>query len=85
MPSVRSRTLVRGRGEGEARVTPFELFFDLVFVFAVTQLSHRLLEQLTISGAAETLLLLLAVWLASRTYTTWVANWFDPDQLAVRG
>ena len=83
MPSVRSRTLVRGRGEGEARVTPFELFFDLVFVFAVTQLSHRLLEQLTISGAAETLLLLLAVWLAW-TYTTWVANWFDPDQLAVR-
>ena len=83
MPSVRSRTLVRGRGEGEARVTPFELFFDLVFVFAVTQLSHRLLEQLTISGAAETFLLLLAVWLAW-TYTTWVANWFDPDQLAVR-
>lgn len=81
--SESSRRLLRIRSEGETRVTPFELFFDLVFVFAITQLSHRLLEHLTTRGAAETLLLLLAVWVAW-TYTSWVANWFDPDQLAVR-
>ena len=43
-------------------VTYIELFFDLVFVFAITQLSHRFIEHLTYRGAAETVLLLLAVW-----------------------
>src|SRR3954468_6142884 len=42
-------------------VTPLELFFDLVFVYAVSQLSHHLLEHLTWRGAAETLVLLIAV------------------------
>ncbi len=37
-----------------------ELFFDLVFVLAVTQLSSVLVDDLTITGAAETLFLLLA-------------------------
>ena len=75
--------LLRDRDGGEQRVTPFELFFDLVYVFAVTQLSHRLLEHLTVGGALETLFLLLAVWWAW-VYTTWVTNWFDPDRLPVR-
>lgn len=75
--------LLRTRGEEGARVTFFELFFDLVFVFAITQLSHRLLEHLTVRGAAETLLLLLAVWWAW-VYTSWATNWFDPDHPAVR-
>jgi low temperature requirement protein LtrA len=44
----------RGRGE-EGRATALELFFRLVFVFAVTQLSHALVEHLTWSGAAEAL------------------------------
>jgi low temperature requirement protein LtrA len=42
-------------------VSPLELFFDLVFVFAVSQLSHHLLDHLTWRGAAETLVLLIAV------------------------
>jgi low temperature requirement protein LtrA len=42
-------------------VSPLELFFDLVFVFAVSQLSHHLLEHLSWRGAAETLVLLIAV------------------------
>ncbi|MEU6745405.1 low temperature requirement protein A [Spirillospora sp. NPDC046719] len=79
----RADALLRPRGDGAARVTFFELFFDLVFVFAVTQLSHRLLEHLTARGAAETLLLLLAVWWAWM-YTCWTTNWFDPDHPAVR-
>src|SRR5215203_589185 len=75
--------LLRARNGGEQQVTPFELFFDLVFLFAVTQLSHRLLEHLTMVGTLETLLLLAVVWSAWVT-TTWVTNWFDPDQLPVR-
>jgi low temperature requirement protein LtrA len=77
------RSLLRGRAEGEQQVRPIELFFDLVFVFAVTQLSQRLLGHLTIGGAAQTLLLLLVVWQAWVT-TAWVTNWFNPDQLPVR-
>jgi low temperature requirement protein LtrA len=75
--------LLRARDGGEQPVTPLELFFDLVFVFAVTQLSHRLLDHLTIAGALETLLLLVAVWRAW-VDTTWVTNWFDPDRTPVR-
>ena len=45
-------TLLRGRATHEQeRVTFVELFFDLVFVFAVTQFSHTLLENLTPLGA----------------------------------
>lgn len=65
------------------RVTFVELFFDLVFVFAITQLSHTLLEHFTPLGAAQTLLLLLAVWLVW-VYTCWVTNWLDPERIPVR-
>jgi low temperature requirement protein LtrA len=75
--------MLRTRDGGEQRVRPLELFFDLVYVFAITQLSHLLLDHLTIEGALETLFLLLAVWWAW-VYTTWVVNWFDPDRLPVR-
>ncbi len=67
----------------EQRSTFLELFFDLVFVFAVTQLSHALLNHLTVRGAAQTLFLLLVVWWAW-IYTTWMTNWFDPDSVPVR-
>ena len=60
-----------------------ELFFDLVYVFAVTQLSHTLVQHLTVRGAVETLVLFLAVWWAWN-YTAWATNWIDPDALAVR-
>jgi low temperature requirement protein LtrA len=54
-----------------------------VYVFAVTQLSHLLLAHLDWAGAAETLVLLTAVWWGWN-FTAWFTNWFDPDQLAVR-
>src|SRR5918995_6433577 len=73
---------IRSRGR-EQRATFFELFFDLVYVFAITQISHHLLEHLTWDGAAETAFLLLAVYWAW-SYTTWMANWFDPETVAVR-
>ena len=75
--------LLRAREGADGRVTPLELFFDLVYVFAVTQLSHRLLDHLTVRGALETLMLLLAVW-GVWIYTSWFTNWFDPNRLAVR-
>jgi low temperature requirement protein LtrA len=76
IPYVRS-------GDGERRATYFELFFDLVYVFAATQLSHHLLGDLTWAGAAETAFLLLAVYWAWN-YTTWMTNWFDPEVVPVR-
>jgi low temperature requirement protein LtrA len=79
-----TRSLLRPRGEhAHAAVSPVELFFDLVFVFAVTQLSHSLLEHLTVVGALQTLVLFLAVWWLW-IYTAWFTNWLDPDRTAVR-
>lgn len=78
----RNTSLLRSR-DTHARVTFVELFFDLVFVFAVTQLSHMLLEHLSLGGALQTLFLLLAVWWVWM-YTCWVTNWIDPDKPAVR-
>ncbi len=75
--------LLRDR-RGEQRVGVLELFFDLVYVFAVTQLSHGLLEHLSWSSAVQTLLLTMAVWTAWM-YTTWITNWFDPERIPVMG
>ena len=77
-----TRSLLRSR-EGHARVTYVELFFDLVFVFAVTQLSHSLVEAPDLAGALQTLFLLLAVWWVWM-YTCWFTNWVDPDKPAPR-
>ncbi len=74
---------LRQRTDQEQRATNLELFFDLVFVFAVTQLSHLLGAHLTWAGAAQTALLLLVTWWAW-VYTTWMTNWFDPDSPVVR-
>lgn len=75
--------LLRPHGGPEARVSNTELFFDLVYVFAVTQLSHLLLDDLSLQGALQTLLLWFAVWLGWQ-YTCWVTNWFDPDTPPLR-
>jgi low temperature requirement protein LtrA len=74
---------IRRPPDQENRVTSVELFFDLVFVFVVTQLSQLLTSDLTARGAARTTLLLLAAWWAW-VYTTWVTNWFDPETVVVR-
>src|SRR2546423_7207566 len=74
--------LLRDRS-GVQRVTNIELFFDLVYVFAVTQLSHYLIGHSTVTGALQTGLLLAMVWLVW-SYTTWVTNWLDPELIAVR-
>ena len=78
----RTARLLRDR-TGVQRVTNIELFFDLVYVFAITQLSHYLLGHADLRGALQAGLLLLMVWLVW-SYTTWVTNWLDPDLMAVR-
>lgn len=77
------RGFLRRGVEDEQRATNLELFFDLVYVFAITQLSHFLLAHLGVGGALRTLVLLLVVWWAW-IYTTWMTNWFDPDATPVR-
>src|ERR687890_2652275 len=74
--------LRRTEGAGQ-RATALELFYDLVFVFAVTQVSHHLLGDLSWRGAGESALLLLVVWW-SWNYTTWVTNELDPESPVVR-
>jgi low temperature requirement protein LtrA len=74
---------VRRPVDQEGRVTSSELFFDLVFVFVVTQLSARLTHDLTPRGAIETAFLMLAAWWAWM-HTTWVTNWFDASTVLVR-
>jgi low temperature requirement protein LtrA len=66
-----------------SRVTYAELLFDLVFVFAVTQVSHTLLSHFTPLGAVETTLLLLSVWWVW-VCTSWVTNWLNPELTPVR-
>lgn len=66
-----------------SRVTNAELFFDLVFVFAVTQVSHTLLHHFTPLGAVEVTLLFMAVWWVW-VYTAWVTNWLNPELTPVR-
>jgi low temperature requirement protein LtrA len=79
-----SHGLLRARpAHQHSRVTFVELFFDLVFVFAVTQLSHAFLDHLTVLGAFETALLMMAVWWVW-IYTSWVTNWLDPERTPVR-
>src|SRR5918995_876720 len=74
----------RRRTDGVSqRASTLELFYDLVFVFAITQVSHLLLEHLTWAGAGQALIVLLAVWW-SWNYTTWTTNELDTETITVR-
>jgi low temperature requirement protein LtrA len=75
-------SVVRPREVARA-VTPLELFFDLVYVFTVSQLAHNLLEHVDARGMAETLVLTLAVMYAW-FMTVWTSNWLDGDRQPVR-
>jgi low temperature requirement protein LtrA len=83
MIAARTNQLRTRHGHEHHRVTFVELFFDLVFVFAVTQLSHGLLDHLTPLGALQAVILLLAVWW-TWIDTAWITNWLDPGKPAVR-
>jgi low temperature requirement protein LtrA len=78
-----TRSGLRRATGGDQRATSLELFYDLVFVFAITQVSHHLLADLTWRGAGQSAFLLLVVWW-SWNYTTWVTNELDPESPVVR-
>ncbi|HEY4250824.1 MAG TPA: low temperature requirement protein A [Roseomonas sp.] len=76
--------LLRAREpHAHAKVSFAELFFDLVFVYAVTQLSHALLADMSLAGALRTGMLFLGVWWVW-IYTAWVTNWVDPERAPAR-
>jgi low temperature requirement protein LtrA len=71
------------RGPDQTGTTMLELFYDLVFVFAITQVSHLLLDHLDWEGVGQSVVTLLVVWW-SWNYTTWVTNELDPNSVVVR-
>ncbi len=77
------RSLLRNHGGGHAAVSFLELFFDLVYVFAITQLSLFLHDHLDLLGFVQGMVLFLALWWAWM-YTTWASNWANPDRMPVR-
>jgi low temperature requirement protein LtrA len=69
--------------EREHEVTPLELFFDLVFVFALTQVTVLLAEEPTLGGVLRGMLVLAALWWAWSTYA-WLTSATDVDEGGVR-
>jgi low temperature requirement protein LtrA len=69
--------------EGEQRVTTLELFFDLVFVFAFTQVTTFFSHHPTWSGLLRGLMVLAALWWAWSGYA-WLTNALDPEEGVVR-
>jgi low temperature requirement protein LtrA len=63
----------------EHNVTPRELFFDLVFVFAFTQVATLLADDPTFAGIGRGVLVLAALWWAWSAYA-WLTNVFDPEE-----
>lgn len=78
-----SRGLLRNHRGGRAPVSNLELFFDLVYVFAITQISQFVRTHLGFAGLAEAGPLFLAMWWAW-IYTSWATNWANPDTVPVR-
>ncbi len=69
--------------QAEKRVEPLELFFDLVFVFALTQVTARMAEDLSWAGLLRGLLVLAAIWWAWAAYA-WLTNEVDARRRGVR-
>src|SRR5438552_8162789 len=67
----------------ERRTSPVELLWDLVFVFAVTQVSTLLAHDLSWAGFGRAMLVLALVWWAWSAFV-WMTNAHDPDAPHVR-
>ena len=72
-----------GNREEPLRVSTLELFFDLVFVFAITQLTSILAGDLTLAGAARVLLIFGVLWWMYGGYV-WLSNARVPSQTPER-
>src|SRR3954451_5770894 len=69
--------------ESEQRVTPLEQFFDLVFVFAITQVTTMLAADPTWAGLARGMLAFSALWWAWAAFS-WLTNAVDAEEGATR-
>lgn len=77
MSQANSRPSLLRTRNGDGAVTQIELFFDLVFVFAITQLSAGLRAHHSWLGVLHALILFAAVWWVW-VYTAWATNWLNP-------
>ena len=73
----------RLEGSDEHEVTPLELFFDLTFVFAMTQVTIMLADDPTWGGVFRGMLVLVALWWAWTAYA-WLTSATDVDEGGVR-
>ncbi|WP_210506109.1 low temperature requirement protein A [Naasia sp. SYSU D00057] len=82
------RDISRSATEAGEKASFIELFFDLVFVLAVTQVAHTVVVSLekgeTLLGLLEAAVLVLALWWVW-VYTAWITNWLNPETAPVRG
>src|ERR671914_2648116 len=69
--------------QAEQRVTPLELFFDLVLVYAITQVTELMANDPTWRGVGRGLLVLAALWWAWTGYA-WLTNTLEPEEGMVR-
>jgi low temperature requirement protein LtrA len=88
MTEERGAELLR-HGKTSPRATFLELFFDVVYVFALTRVSYRLVSAFTtnrrtlLPEVGQTLLLLLALWLVW-SLTAWTTSRYDPQRPAIQ-
>lgn len=74
---------IESEADAQHRVTHLELFFDLVFVFAITQVTAFIADDLTWAGLLRGLFVLAALWWTWAAYA-WLTNTLDPEEGAVR-
>src|SRR5437016_3878220 len=87
-PRARGTRTPAGPGNAEflseRRTSPLELLWDLVFVFAITQVATLLYGQLSWTGFARAMLVLALIWWAWSAFV-WAVNAFESDSLVLRG
>ncbi|KAI9241369.1 MAG: putative transmembrane protein [Podila humilis] len=74
---------MRHRDIDTGKVTNMELFFDLVYVYAISAISETMVDELSWVVILEMLVITLAIWW-SWVFTAWLTNWFNPDSYLVR-
>ena len=78
--TVQTRRREQGTDE---RITPLELFFDLIFVFALTQVTGLVTADPTWAGLVKGMLVLAILWWAWAAYA-WLTNTINPEEGEIR-
>jgi len=83
MPSTRRLPRLQTVKREAEQVTPLELFFDLVFVLAITQCTALMADNLAWTGVLQALAVLAVLWWSWVGYA-WLTSVVDPEEGAVR-